>query len=336
VRSAAPIVDLLVDLIADRTVATSAASTLAAFCLPRPRMFANALLMLPDFATILLGAVLARRFAFGRGFWEGAERLVYYVLFPALLFNSILQAQFSLASDSVLLAAAVAAMLAAAALAFLARPLFRPQPALFASGAQTAYRYNSYVGLALAQSLFGARGVALLALILAVCIPLANVLAVTTLARHAKSNLGRELATNPLIVSTVAGLAANFAGLELPAVATSFLTRMGGASLALGLLCIGAGLTFRTVHDDPRALAWFTSVKLVAKPAFAVLLALAAGLRGVEAQVLVLFAALPTASSAYILAVRMGGAAAPVAMLITVQTLAAMVTLPLWVTFAKL
>jgi predicted permease len=291
--------------------------------------------MLPDFGTILLGAILARRFSFDRVFWEGAERLVYYVLFPALLFNSILSAKFSFASDSLLLGAAVATLLAAAALGFLARPLLKPEPALFASGVQTTYRYNSYVGLALAQSLFGARGVALLALILAVCIPLANLIAVTTLARHGKSNLGRELVTNPLILSTVAGLAANFAGLELPGPASSFLTRMGAASLALGLLCIGAGLAFRTVGDDPRTLGWFVVVKLVAKPAVAVLIALAVGLRGVEAQVLVMFAALPTASSAYILAVRMGGVAAPVALLITVQTLAAMVTLPLWVTFAR-
>jgi hypothetical protein len=299
-------------------------------------MLANALLMLPDFGTILLGAVLARRFAFQRGFWDGAERLVYYVLFPALLFNSIFSAKFSLATDSLLLGAAVVTLLSAAAMGFLARPLFRTAPALFASCAQTAYRYNSYVGLALAQSLFGARGVALLALILAVCIPLANLIAVTTLARHAKSHLGRELITNPLIVSTVCGLAAQLAGLELPSFASSFLTRMGAASLALGLLCIGAGLAFTTVKDDPRSLSWFTFVKLVATPVVAVIVARALGLRGVEAQVVVLFAALPTASSAYILAVRMGGLAAPVAALITVQTLAAMVTLPLWVTFARL
>jgi len=299
-------------------------------------MLSNALLMLPDFGTILLGAVLARRFAFTRGFWAGAERLVYYVLFPALLFNSIFSAKFSLATDALLLGAGVVTLLSAAAMGFLAKPLFRTEPALFASCVQTAYRYNSYVGLALAQSLFGARGVALLALILAVCIPLANLIAVTTLARHAKSNLGRELVTNPLIVSTVAGLAAQLAGLELPGFASSFLTRMGSASLALGLLCIGAGLSFMTVKDDPRSLSWFTFVKLVATPAVAVIIVWALGLRGVEAQVVVLFAALPTASSAYILAVRMGGLAAPVAALITIQTLAAMVTLPLWVTFARL
>jgi hypothetical protein len=299
-------------------------------------MFANALLMLPDFGTILLGALLARRIAYQRGFWDGAERLVYYVLFPALLFNSILSAKFSLATDSLLLVAAVTTLISAAALGFLARPLFNTQPALFASCVQTAYRYNSYVGLALAQSLFGARGVALLALILAVCIPLANLIAVTTLARHGKTHLGRELVTNPLILSTVSGMVAHLAGLELPGFVSSFLTRMGAASLALGLLCIGAGLAFKTVKDDPRSLSWFTFVKLVAMPTVGVIVAWAVGLRGLEAQVVVLFAALPTASSAYILAVRMGGLAGPVAVLITFQTLAAMVTLPLWVTFARL
>jgi malonate transporter len=299
-------------------------------------MLSNALLMLPDFGMILLGALLARRYAYQRSFWDGAERIVYYVMFPALLFNSILSARFSLATDSALLAAAVATFLAAVALGFLARPLFRPQPALFASCVQTAYRYNSYVGLALAQSLFGARGVALLALILAICIPLANVIAVTTLARHGQLRLGRELVTNPLIVSTIAGLAANLAGLELPQVVVNFLSRLGAASLALGLLCIGAGLSFTTVKDDPRTLVWFSVVKLVAVPAIAVVAVRLAGLDGLEAQVVVLFAALPTASSAYILAARMGGLAAPVAVLITFQTLIAMVTLPLWLTFAPI
>jgi predicted permease len=299
-------------------------------------MFANALLMLPDFGTILLGAVLARRFAFERAFWEGAERLVYYVLFPALLFSSILRAQFSIGTDMMLLLAGVATLLSAMALGFLARPLFRPEPRLFASCVQAAYRYNSYVGLALAQSLFGARGVALLALILSICIPLANLVAVTTLARHGKSNLGRELLTNPLILSTVGGLLAHAAGLQLPEAAGSFLTRMGAASLALGLLAIGAGLEFRTVKEDPRMLLYLSAVKLIAVPAVAIAIALAVGLSGVEAGVLLLFAALPTASSAYILAVRMGGVAAPVAVLITFQTLAAMLTLPLWMTLVRL
>jgi predicted permease len=194
---------------------------------------------------------------------------------------------------------------------------------------QTAFRYNSYVGLALAQSLFGARGVALLALIIAFCIPLANVFAVYALARHQGANVLRELAINPLVLSTVAGLVANFAGVELPLPVANFL-----ASLAVGLLCIGAGLAFDTVRDDRATMIWFTVVKLLLAPAAATALVILLGLRGVEAQVVVLFAALPTASSAYILAARMGGHAAPVAVLVTMQTLLAMATLPLWVGFA--
>jgi predicted permease len=294
----------------------------------------SALLMLPDFGLILLGAVLARRLGFGRPFWEGAERLVYYALFPPLLFTAIVNARFSIASEGRMLVAALGAFLAAVALGFAARILFRPQPAFFASCVQTAFRYNSYIGLALAQSLAGVQGVALMALILAFCVPLANVFAVTALARHRQTGVLREMAVNPLILSTVAGLVVNLLGLELPSLLNTFLSRLGSASLALGLLAIGAGLTFASVHEERPTMAWLVGVKLAAKPAIALALVHTLGLSGVAALTVVLFAALPTASSAYILAARMGGHAAPVAYAITVQTLLAMVTLPLWISLA--
>jgi len=294
----------------------------------------NALLMLPDFGLILLGVLLARRLGYARAFWEGAERLVYYVLFPPLLFTAIVNAKFTLATEGLMLSAAVGAFLAAVALSFAARWLLRPEPAFFASCVQTGFRYNSYVGLALAQSLAGPRAVALIALIFAVCIPLANVFAVYALARHRRTGMLREMAVNPLILGTVSGLVANLAGVELPALATTFLSRLGSASLALGLLCIGAGLTFASVHEERRTMVYFVAVKLLAKPAIALALVHATGLTGTPALVVMLFAALPTASSAYILAARMGGRGAPVAYAITVQTLLAMATLPVWISLA--
>lgn len=297
-------------------------------------MLNNALLMLPDFGLILLGVLLARRLGYARAFWEGAERLVYYVLFPPLLFTAIVNAKFTLATEGLMLSAAVGAFLAAVALSFAARWLLRPEPAFFASCVQTGFRYNSYVGLALAQSLAGPRAVALIALIFAVCIPLANVFAVYALARHRRTGMLREMAVNPLILGTVSGLVANLAGVELPALATTFLSRLGSASLALGLLCIGAGLTFASVHEERRTMVYFVAVKLLAKPAIALALVHATGLTGTPALVVMLFAALPTASSAYILAARMGGRGAPVAYAITVQTLLAMATLPVWISLA--
>ena len=299
-------------------------------------MLGHTLVILSDFGLIVVGLLLVRLWpaSFDRGFWTGAEKLVYYVLFPALLFNSINGASFDLRTDLVVLGVAVGAFLLAVVAGFAARPLLRPAPDVFASSVQTAFRYNSYIGLALAQSLYGSRGVALLALIIAVCVPLANLFAVYALARHAQRGLLKELAANPLIIATVAGLVTNLLGLTLPALAQGFLARLGGASLALGLLCIGAGLTLAAVRTETRLLGYFASVKLLLFPAAVLGLVAFAGLNGVPAQVLVLFAALPTASSAYVLAARMGGNAAPVAFAVTLQTLAAMLTLPLWLALA--
>jgi malonate transporter len=292
--------------------------------------------MLPDFGLILMGAVLSRRLGFARNFWDGAERLVYYALFPPLLFTSVVNAKFSFATEGRMLAAAIGAFLTAVALGFAAKWIFRPAPAFFASCVQTAFRYNSYVGLALAQSLAGSRAVALMALIIAFCVPIANMFAVYALARHRQTGVLREMAMNPLILATVSGLIANLLGLELPKLLGIFLTRLGTASLALGLLCIGAGLTFASVHEERPTMSYLVAVKLLIFPAVSLALIHALGLNGTPALVVLLFAALPTASSAYILAARMGGHAAPVAYAITVQTLLAMLTLPLAISLAPI
>ncbi len=300
-------------------------------------MFANALLVLSDFALIALGLLLRRVFPddFNRAFWSGAEKLVYYLLFPALLFNAINRAQFSLGVEALMLAVAAAAFLGAVLLSFAARWLLRPPADLFASCVQAGFRFNSYIGLALASSLLGPRGVALLALVIGICVPMANIFAVYALARHGKQGLLRELVRNPLIVATVAGLVTNLLGLQVPTLlSTALLQRLGDGGLALGLMCIGAGLTLDLVNAPARVLGYFSAVKLIAFPAIALAAAWVSELRGIEAQLVVLFAALPTASTAYVLAARMGGTAAPVAFVVTLQTLLAVLTLPVWMALA--
>jgi predicted permease len=167
-----------------------------------------------------------------------------------------------------------------------------------------------------------------------VCIPLANLIAVSTLARHSQAGLARELARNPLIIATVGGLIANVLGLQLPQVVTHALGRLGQASLALGLICVGAGLTLAGATAHRLLLAWFTAVKLLLFPATVLALAWLLGLPAAQAQIAAVFAALPTATSAYVLATRMGFDGAPVSFLITAQTAASMLTLPLWVALA--
>jgi malonate transporter and related proteins len=199
-----------------------------------------------------------------------------------------------------------------------------------ASGAQVAFRFNSFVALALAERLQGAQGVAWIALLIALCVPLANVAAVWPLARHGGHGYLRELTRNPLIVSTVLGLAANLSGLRLPEPAALSLQKIGVAALPLGLMAVGAGLRFGALRDAPGLAGALLFIRHGALPLVALALIHALALPPAQAALLMAFAALPTASSSYVLAVRMGGNGPFVAGLITLSTLLGMVSLPLW------
>jgi hypothetical protein len=216
------------------------------------------------------------------------------------------------------------------ALSGLARPLFGLEPKLAASCFQCGFRFNTYVGLAVVGSLFGAPGVALAAILLGILVPLVNFASVAVLAAGSGRGLLGELVRNPLVLSTLGGLAWNALGLPLPGFADQTLNLLAVTSLPAGLLSVGAALKVERGAGPIAAHAWWLAVKLGAVPAIAWMLARELGLRGAEAGILLLCAALPTASSAYILAVRMGGDGRAVAAQITVGTVISMVTIPLW------
>ena len=292
---------------------------------------ATALLVLPNFALIVAGLLLARGFDYTREFWAGLEKLVYFVLFPALLFRSLAIARIDYAADARLVGCGIAFTAAAFALSLLAGPALRLDRKLLAAGSQCGYRFNTYIGLAVAGSLYGTQGVALCALLLGAMIPVANFGAVAMLARHGERGFLAELARHPLVLACVAGYAWNAAGLGLPKFAAETLALLGGSALPAGLLCVGAAMRIeKGAPGEGAAHAWWLAVKLVAAPAIALGLARFAALPAIESRILVLCAALPTATNAYILAVRMVGDGRVVATEITVGTALSMATLPFW------
>ena len=290
----------------------------------------DALLLLPDFALILAGYLICRYTALNRPLWEGTERLVYFLLFPALLFTSIVRNPLALGEALPLAGSALVVVAVGVLLAFSLRAFSGVDARLHASGAQTAFRFNSYVALALAERLAGGPGVAWMALLVAVCVPLCNVAAVWPLARQGGQGFGRELLRNPLILATVSGLLFNLLGLKLPELANTTLGRLGAAALPLGLMAVGAGLQLGALREGPRLAASLLAIKHLAMPAVALWVVSALDLPASQQAVVVAFAALPTASSAYVLAVRMGGHGGFTAGLVTVSTLLGMVGLPFW------
>jgi malonate transporter len=290
----------------------------------------NGLLLLPDFLLIACGFLLCRYTALDRPIWEAAERLVYYLLFPVLLFNSIVKTPLQPAQTIGLAAAGIGVILCGVVLAFALRRWPGVDARLHASGAQIAFRFNSYVALALAERLGGSQGVASMALLIALCVPLANVAAVWSLARHGGHDYLREIARNPLIISTVAGLLANAAGVSFPEAVATALQRIGVAALPIGLLAVGAGLRVGGLKAGPGLAATLLGIRHVVLPAVGLGLTLLLALPPEQRHIAVLFAAMPTASSAFVLASRMGGDGPYVAALVTASTLLGMVSIPIW------
>ena len=295
-----------------------------------------ALLLIPDFALILFGFFLNRFTDWGRNFWGGLEKLIYFVLFPALLFNSIAKTKIDFVAAGPALKTVLLTVLIGMALGWLAKWLLKPDAKIFASGFQTAFRFNSYIGLAIAGRLHGEVGIAAFGILIGLVVPLCNVGAVWALARNAQTSLLKELVQNPLIIATVSGVLYSVSGLPLPETLNLLISRMGAASLACGLLAVGAALQLRGAGKNAPLIAYFTSVKLVAMPVAAIVLARALDVNGVFFDMVILFAALPTATSAYVLAVRMGGDGPLVAQAVTISTLAGMLAIPLWLNYARL
>jgi predicted permease len=253
---------------------------------------------------------------------------VYYVLFPVLLFSSIVRSPLSLASLAGFGAIGLAVLLIGIGLALALGRVPGVDPRAHAAGAQVAFRFNSYVALALAERLAGAGGVATMALMVALAVPVCNVAAVWPLARHGGHGYLRELVRNPLIIGTVAGLAANVLGAQFPDAVATTLQRIGVAALPLGLMAVGAGLRFGALREAPRLAGALLAIRHVVMPVAALALVHLAPLTPVQRLVLVLFAAMPTASSAYVLAVRLGGHAGFVAGLVTVSTMLGLLSVP--------
>lgn len=289
------------------------------------------ILLLPDFALIMTGFVLCRYSPFDRPAWEVVERLVYWMLFPALLFASIVRSPIQPADIAPLVGAGLAVCLTGIALVTALRAWPGQNALLLASGGQVAFRFNSYIALALADRLAGAQGVAWIAMMIALCVPLCNAGAVWSLARHGGHNTWREMARNPLIIATLAGLAVKITGLPLPEWTLASVQRIGQAALPMGLLAVGAGLKLTGLTAAPGLAVTLLAIRHAVLPALSLPLGLWLGLPPAQHAVLVAFAALPTASSAYVLAVRMGGNGPFVAGLVTVSTLMGMASIPLWV-----
>jgi malonate transporter len=289
-------------------------------------------LLFPDFSLIVCGYLLCRYTALDRKVWEPIEILVYYFLFPVMLFYAMVKSPLDWASTSSLMGAGLTLGVAGIALSYslphwpvLGRHIDRR---LHAASAQIGFRFNSFIALALADKVAGPEGLVLIAVLIGVCVPLFNIGAVWPMARHGQIGFARELLRNPLIIATASGLVANLLGFAMPEWLAPTVNRIGQASLAMGLMAAGAGMQLGSLAQAKTLGGLVLGIKHLGMPLIALGVAMLFGLSPNQTTVLLMFSALPTASSCYVLAARMGHNGAYVAGLVTISTALGVLSLP--------
>ncbi len=292
--------------------------------------------LVPVFLVVAAGAAMRRAGFPGDGFWAPAEKLIYFVLLPALLVNNLAGADFAVFRIGPLLGVLVGTYLAVSVLLLAGAAAFGIRGPSFATAYMGAIRFNTYTGLAAVLAMHGTPGVVLFSVIIGVMIPFLNVLSVAALVRHARGGgfgaIAWHVVRNPLILSCIGGVLLNLAGVALPGVLSGVLDILGRASLGLALLAVGAGLTLGGLRKAPGLLIGACVVKLIILPSAVALACRLAGVGGTELAVAVLYATLPSSPQGYILARRMAGDGPLIAAIISVSTAASVLTIPILLT----
>jgi malonate transporter len=294
--------------------------------------------LLPVFMVIVLGYFLRQRAVLDASAWRGLENLCYFVLFPVLLVKTLAVADLGSAEIVRFSAALLFAILVMSSLLLLAYPLlhryFHVSPASFTSLVQGATRWHGFIALSIVGLLLGDEGVAYMAVTMAIIIPLLNTINVMVLAHYgdAEGDLSRvfiKLLQNPFILACALGAVLNISGLGLTPLLYNAADIIGSGALGIGLLTVGAGIHLSGIRDHRGLVVFGALLRLLGMPALMFTGCLLFGVEGLPRTVAMLAAAVPTASSSFVLARQMGGDAPLMANLITLQVLGAVVTLPL-------
>ena len=289
--------------------------------------------VLPIFILIILGYVFKRYLIPEESFWKNAEKITYYVLFPALLILKIGEAEFAFNEVkngifSVLIGTSVVALLL-----LLGRFVFRIENSLFTSVFQGGVRYNSYVFLGLAQALFGEKGVAISGIFVAYMIIFTNVIAVVIMnnygssGRKSLSSVFAAILKNPLIIGAFIGVIFNLSNITIPVIPKEVMLYLGGAASPLSLLAVGAGLTLAMHKTKVVAMCYSCFMKLLVLPIVTLVSLSMLSVTGPVYGVALLYASVPTAGNAYILATQMGGDSESMAAIITWTVLGSTLTI---------
>ncbi len=271
-------------------------------------------------------------------FWAPAEKICYFICLPALFIHALATVDLSGQPIIPMSLALMSATLLASIMAIIIGKLMRLNGPDLTSVFQGSIRFNNYIGISAIVGVFGTTALAKAAIVNAALVPWINVICVCVFAYFGERSFTpltviRGIIMNPLVVSCLVGIMLQASGFGLPKWIEPFLKALGQAALPLGLLCVGAALCASLERDrlitHTRLIAAACLSKFLILPLIMIAIGLYMGFDHQTIQIMVLFQTLPTAASSYIMARQLGGNANLMAAIITFQTLASVIVLPI-------
>ncbi|MCC5987916.1 MAG: AEC family transporter [Pararhodobacter sp.] len=295
------------------------------------------LAVLPIFVVLTVGHVMRRSGFPTESFWPAADRLVYWVLVPALLFNMNARVDLSIETLTGFGVTLIGGYVAAVAFALIAASSFQLNPATSTSVLQGAARHNTFIALAICESLLGPEGLAL-GVVAATVLALATNLTIVPMmilivARGNGQSIGRairnDMLRNPLIIGILSGLLSNILFGGPPPIFDEITGVLGAAALPLMLLCVGSALQFNELGNRRLELFLASLAKFGVFPLAVWLISMALKLPDTERLILLVFSSVPTAIAGQTQARAIGGDVSLMSATISLQTVGSFLVIPL-------
>lgn len=271
--------------------------------------------------------------------WRGIELVCFYLLFPALLITTLSNSDLAFGELSTFALTILAMVCTMCLLLFLLRipllKLWKVQGPAYTTIFQTSTRWHGFIAFAIINDLFGAQGLAILAVAFVVIIPIVNIINIWILATYANNEevdfkvVIITIIKNPLMIGISIGILLNLTNITLPTPVFTGLDLLGRSALGVSLLALGAGISYQALKTSGKEVILASILRLLVTPLVALIFGLAFGVEGDVFVVLIVASAVPTAVNGYILARTMGGDAELYAATSSAQVLFSFITLPI-------
>ena len=297
---------------------------------------------LPIFLLIILGKVLKTTKIINDEFTKTADRYVFRIALPALLFSDLTENNVGSAFDGKYVLFCFSVTIFSIAVLWGLTEKFMKNEEQKGALIQGSYRSSAAIlGLAFINNMYDSVGMAPLMII--GCVPLYNIFAVIILTLKGdnggkKPNMKEtfiNVMKNPILLSILIALPFALLNLHFPSFVNKAIGSVANTATPLALISIGASFEGKKALKKMKPTLLASFIKLILLASLFLPLAVFFGYRNQELMALLVMLGSPTTVSSYIMAKNTGNDGILTSSIIVLTTLLSSLTLTLWIFVLK-